>query len=218
MFQELSVAPSKKNKKAFTEQTGLPYSPYPASSPRRTLSSQGSFETPCTPTLAGLSSFIPRTIVSHIGPTAPAPVEDRDKEIPDAPSVAPPRFPSPEPEPSNSDPGSDPDSDSDSEDNMLMPIERKICQPPDFDDVNDEIYNDDKKKIAFALSFMKEGTAAAWMEDFLDHAQMISPVTHLKNGYGDWNQLSPNLKKLSTLSTPLVLRFISSMPLNKAMT
>ena len=32
--------------------------------------------------------------------------------------------------------------------------------------INDEIYNSDKKKIIFALSYMKEGTATPWKQNF----------------------------------------------------
>ena len=50
------------------------------------------------------------------------------------------------------------------------PQELKLGQPPSFDGtpekvyllVNKDIYNDDDRKIAYALSFMKEGSAALW--------------------------------------------------------
>ena len=32
--------------------------------------------------------------------------------------------------------------------------------------INDKIYNSDKKKIIFALSYMKEGTAISWKQNF----------------------------------------------------
>ena len=32
--------------------------------------------------------------------------------------------------------------------------------------INDEIYDTDKKKIIFALSYMKKGTAAPWKQNF----------------------------------------------------
>jgi hypothetical protein len=169
------------------------YAPYPPTSPRRS-SSQGTFEPPRTPVLPPLA--VPGTSFSHSFSTSsevptPAVVEDRDEEIPDAPSPDSdpgsepesepsiveepfPRLPSPpepEPKPSDSD-------DSDSDNDMPKPIERKICMPPDFSgnrdettkfvrlitlylNVNSKIYDTDTRKIAFALSFMKEGTAAA---------------------------------------------------------
>ena len=37
-------------------------------------------------------------------------------------------------------------------------------------EVNDEIYNSDKKKIAYTLSFMNDGDAAAWKSQFLPDA------------------------------------------------
>jgi hypothetical protein len=35
---------------------------------------------------------------------------------------------------------------------------------------------------------MKEGTAAAWMEDTIAFAHELNPVTGLPNGYGKWDQ------------------------------
>jgi hypothetical protein len=112
------------------------------------------------------------------------------------------RFFPPEPEPSDSE-----SDDSDSEDNMPKPIEWKICIPPDFNsdrdettkflrlitlylNVNAEIYNTDTWKIAFALSFMKEGTATASMEDTIAHAHERDSTSTLglPNGYGTWEQ------------------------------
>jgi hypothetical protein len=186
------------------------------------MSSQGTFEPPCTPVLPALA--VPGPSFSHSISTssevpAPAPVEDRDEEIPDAPppdsdsdpdsepesepSIIEdsfPRFSPPEPEPSDS--KSD---DSNSENDMLKPIEWKICTPPDFNgnrdktmkflqlitlylDVNSKIYDTDTWKIAFSLSFMKEGTAAAWMEDTIAFAHELNPATNWQNSYGTWDQ------------------------------
>jgi hypothetical protein len=38
-------------------------------------------------------------------------------------------------------------------------------------ELNDEIYNDDKKKIAYTLSFMNEGDAASWKGQYLTEAR-----------------------------------------------
>jgi hypothetical protein len=175
----LKKVPSTKQKAAYIEA----FSPYPLTSPRK-LSSQGTFEPPRTPVLPALA--VPGPSFSHSISTSsevptPAPVEDRDKDILDAPSPSSnpgsepsiveepfPRFSPPEPEPEPSD----------SEDDMPKPIEWKICTPPDFSgnrdettkfiqlitlylNVNSKIYNTDMQKIAFTLSLMKEGTAAA---------------------------------------------------------
>jgi hypothetical protein len=111
------------------------YAPYPLTSPRRS-SSRGTFEPPHTPVLSALA--VPGPSFSHSISTssevpAPAVVEDRDEEIPDAslpdsdpgsepesePSIVEepyPRFPQPEPKPFESD-------DSDSDNDMPKPIE-----------------------------------------------------------------------------------------------
>ena len=53
-------------------------------------------------------------------------------------------------------------------------------------DLNIEIFNSDKKKILFILSYMTEGTAEAWKEVFMDD----------KNGsYGTFPEFLATLKK-----------------------
>ncbi|GBE79605.1 hypothetical protein SCP_0208050 [Sparassis crispa] len=69
---------------------------------------------------------------------------------------------------------------------MPKPTELKLSQPEPFSgdtsktkiflqrvqtyvDINDEIYNSNKKKIAFAMSFMRGGTAEAWAETWYDN-------------------------------------------------
>jgi len=161
------------------------FCPYPPTSPRRS-SLQGTFEPPHTPVLPALAvpgpSFSHSVSASSETPT-PAPLEDRDEEIPDTPppdsdsdpnsepesepSIIEdpfPRFLPPEPEPSDSE-----SDDSDSEDDMLKPIEWKICTPPDFSgnrdettkfiwlitlylNVNSEIYDTDMWKIAVGIT------------------------------------------------------------------
>jgi hypothetical protein len=131
----LKKVPSLRKQAAFTKA----FCPYPLTSPRRS-SLQGTFEPPHTPTCPALAvqgpSFSHSVSTSSEVP-APAPVEDRDEDIPDAspptsnsdpdsepesePSIAEdpfPRFSPSAPEPSDSE-----SNDSDSEDNMLKPIE-----------------------------------------------------------------------------------------------
>ncbi|KAG1875253.1 hypothetical protein C8R48DRAFT_560611, partial [Suillus tomentosus] len=54
--------------------------------------------------------------------------------------------------------------------------------------INDKIYNDDKKKVIFTLSFMTKGNAATWKEDFMRAAQDFTRVNTAGNviGYGTW--------------------------------
>ncbi|KAG2343094.1 hypothetical protein BDR05DRAFT_864990, partial [Suillus weaverae] len=63
-----------------------------------------------------------------------------------------------------------------------------LCLVTLYLDINAKIYPDDTKKIAFALSFMKEGTAASWMEDYIKHAHKYDPLMKEENGYGSWLQ------------------------------
>ncbi|KAG2109365.1 uncharacterized protein F5147DRAFT_773176 [Suillus discolor] len=113
-------------------------------------------------------------------------VSDEDKEISDAQ----PKYP--EEPPLDNKPSDKEEEDSD--DDMPKPIEKKIGVPPDFNgdrelssrfirlvrlylDINAQIYKEDTEKIGFTLSFFKEGTAAIWMEDFIDHAMEIDLKT-----------------------------------------
>lgn len=74
------------------------------------------------------------------------------------------------------------------------PSELKIHQPPTFDGertkvesfirscklylhINDKIYDDNEKKVAFVLSFMTEGNAQSWADDFLNTAFETTPAT-----------------------------------------
>ena len=43
--------------------------------------------------------------------------------------------------------------------------------------INDEIYDSDKKEIIFALSYMKEGTAAPWKQNFRATEKLDDRIT-----------------------------------------
>lgn len=85
------------------------------------------------------------------------------------------------------------------------PTELKIHLPVDFNGdctktkefvlncrmylkINDEIYNDDNKKILFVLSYMRGGTAGPWKEDFYNTA-----IT--KNNFGSYKDLMAAIEK-----------------------
>ena len=87
------------------------------------------------------------------------------------------------------------------------PQELKLGQPPSFDRtpekargwfnnvqlyllVNKDIYNDDDRKIAYALSFMKEGSAALWSLTETEAALKRNPPN-----FGTWQNF---LNKFST--------------------
>ena len=55
-------------------------------------------------------------------------------------------------------------------------------------DINDELYNTDKKKIAYALSFMDEGDADSWRAQFLLAARKTSGLE-----LGTWSDFEKNL-------------------------
>ena len=57
--------------------------------------------------------------------------------------------------------------------------------------INSEIYNSDIRKIAYALSFMNEGDAASWKEEFLDNkANPTGPIN-----LGTWKNFIDELEK-----------------------
>jgi len=45
-------------------------------------------------------------------------------------------------------------------------------------DINDQIYNNDKKKIILVLLYITEGAAVEWSENFLDHVQALNPTSN----------------------------------------
>jgi hypothetical protein len=54
--------------------------------------------------------------------------------------------------------------------------------------VNDDVYNKDKKKIAFVLSFMSEGDAKSWKGQFLQNANKPTGLD-----LGTWAQFQTDL-------------------------
>jgi hypothetical protein len=113
--------------------------------------------------------------------------------------------------PPNPDPESDSSDDSDEEDNM--PKEINIGKPFEFDgnrdisqrwlemvftylDINEEIYNDDKRKIIFALSFMTKKSAATWASDFIEYSRTPHPtLPTVRRGYGTWDDFLIDFNK-----------------------
>ena len=57
-------------------------------------------------------------------------------------------------------------------------------------DVNAKIYKDDMMRIAFLLSFMDEGDASSWKEQFIKEATLTSP-----HDYGTWVNFEKHLKE-----------------------
>ena len=55
--------------------------------------------------------------------------------------------------------------------------------------INDTLYNQDQKKIAFALSIMKEGSAATWASTFTKKALALTPPT-----LGTWTSFYSDFK------------------------
>ena len=57
-------------------------------------------------------------------------------------------------------------------------------------DMNAKIYHNYMMKIAFVLSFMDEGDASSWKEQFLEEATSTSP-----HNYGTWMDFKRNIKE-----------------------
>ena len=98
----------------------------------------------------------------------------------------------PEPNPSVSMASMDVDKDNDVKEIKLSPPKqfdgdrnkfRKFLQDAElYMTINQKIYKDDLTKIGFVLSFMKEGQAAAWADQFVEHAMaQPKPATGLLN-------------------------------------
>jgi Retrotransposon gag protein len=96
----------------------------------------------------------------------------------------------------------------DEEDDMAVaPREIKLCSPTPFSGdpdktskflqelelyvtMNQSIYDTDAKKVIFALSFMKGGTASGWSESFVNTAMTSTPAN-----YGTWDTFKDLIKK-----------------------
>ena len=76
------------------------------------------------------------------------------------------------------------DGDRDKLNNFLMEIKMYIT-------INDEIYDTDKKKIIFILSYMKEGTATSWKQNFWATTKLDDRVIPWT-----WNRFKDTLKAL----------------------
>ena len=57
-------------------------------------------------------------------------------------------------------------------------------------DVITKIYKDDMMKIGFILSFMDEGDASYWKEQFIEEATLTS-----SHNYGTWTDFEKNLRE-----------------------
>ena len=90
--------------------------------------------------------------------------------------------------------------------NEPKPIELKINPPKPFSgkrdefdnflqdvplylELNDEIYNSDKKKIAYTLSFMNDGDATAWKSQYLTEAKTSTGLNLM-----GWTQFQTDLQ------------------------
>ena len=74
------------------------------------------------------------------------------------------------------------DGDRDLLDDFLMEVEIYI-------QINDKIYNTDKKKIIFALSYIKEETAALWKQNF-----WVIEKLNDRNAPWTWKRFKDTLK------------------------
>ena len=57
-------------------------------------------------------------------------------------------------------------------------------------DINAKMYHNDMTKIAFVLSFMDEGDASSWKEQFLEEATSTS-----HHNYGTWADFKRDLRE-----------------------
>ena len=62
--------------------------------------------------------------------------------------------------------------------------------------VNKEVYNNDKKKIAYLLSFMTEGDAASWKEEFLARKIEEAKKNNTDLKLGTFKEVKETIKKL----------------------
>jgi hypothetical protein len=66
-------------------------------------------------------------------------------------------------------------------------------------DVNHETYNNNLRKIAFILSFMTAGAAAAWKAQFIDNAYTKPTPANLNDRLGTYTQFRKDLMEAFSL-------------------
>jgi hypothetical protein len=62
-------------------------------------------------------------------------------------------------------------------------------------DINHEVYNNDLRKIAFVLSFMTAGSAAAWKAQFINEANSQPASANLNDKLGAYTTFRIELIK-----------------------
>ena len=68
--------------------------------------------------------------------------------------------------------------------------------------INSALYDTDEKKIIFALSFMKGGTAVGWSKSYINAALAAS-------NFGTWDNFKKEVEKASP---PLILKAPHALP------
>ena len=101
------------------------------------------------------------------------------------------------------------------------PTELKIGTPAEYDGdhetalswlnsvrayvlINKEVYDNDDKRVVFALSHMKKRVTQGWASDYFEQAMAQQPVT-----FGTFDKFIENFKKVFT-PVVMVASFISS--------
>jgi hypothetical protein len=177
--------------------------PYPQRRPRQTSDEPvGDYPEMFQPAPEQVHTHTLTTPVPIITDLTPEEIEYFETQTERASYPPPPPNPDPEPESSTN---------SDDEDNM--PKEINIGKPFEFDgnrdisqrwlemvftylDINKEIYNDDKRKIIFTLSFMTKKSAATWASDFIEYSHTPHPILPTaRRGYGTWDEFLVSFNK-----------------------
>ena len=81
---------------------------------------------------------------------------------------------------------------------------RKFLQDADlYMLINDQVYNNDIRKIGFVLSFMTEGAAAAWADQFLEEAGRTAKANQAPIDLGTYKKFTDELTDaFSAYDTP----------------
>ncbi|OJA15418.1 hypothetical protein AZE42_13468 [Rhizopogon vesiculosus] len=74
-------------------------------------------------------------------------------------------------------------------------LDQWIGQVQQYLGINAHIYDTDEKQIIFALSFMTEGQAESWVDDFTNAANTLNTAGH-KAGYGTFEDFIKLIKKV----------------------
>ncbi|OJA12957.1 hypothetical protein AZE42_11324, partial [Rhizopogon vesiculosus] len=94
-------------------------------------------------------------------------------------------------------------------------VDRWIGQVQRYLGINAHVYDTDDKQVIFALSFMTEGQAESWVDDFTNAANVVNTAGH-KAGYGTFTDFIKLVRKIFGPANATASAWIQVMKLRQS--